>query len=257
MIFYYTGTGNSYAAAAAAEDCCRLTDIMECHEKGTVRFSVPQDEALGFFLPVAGCGLPKLVRDWMGNLSFNGKPSYVYLVLTYSNHYGNAAVQSAELLSRAGLGLDAFYTLPMPENNVIDHVIPSDEERDAVYEKAETQLKDIASRIAAKERTGVFAEPGFPGAEERYASYLAMCRTDRFTVDDRCVSCGICATRCPYHSIELIDGVPTWTGDLCTLCMGCMRCGAVHYGNTTVGKKRYTHPFLKKNGKGHAAHARS
>jgi hypothetical protein len=51
--------------------------------------------------------------------------------------------------------------------------------------------------------------------------------------------------------------VPTWIKDACTLCMGCMRCGAIHYDEATIGKKRYTHPLLKKGGHNHAGHSQA
>ena len=255
MFFYYSGTGNSYAAASALGDCCALTNIMACMDKGEFSFSLEEGESVGFACPVCNGGIPKLAADFFRQIRFDRQPAYLYLVLTYSDHWGNAAVHFASLLSEAGLELDAFYAVPMPENNVIEHVILPEEERDAVYERAEELLKEIARRIDAKEKIPAFCEPGYKDAEEKYSAYLDMCHTSHFHVDDQCVSCGICATRCPYHSIRLIDGVPTWIKDACTLCMGCMRCGAIHYDEATIGKKRYTHPLLKKGGHNHAGHS--
>ena len=237
MYLYFSGTGNSYAAASVAGDCCELMNITECMDKECYSFPMEADEPFVFFCPVHYGGIPKLAAEYIERLSFEGRPAYICLVLTYSDHYGRAAVQFADLLAKKGLSLDAFYAVRMPENNVIDRRILPEEERDELYEKAEEVLREISAGITAKEKIPAACEPGYVNAEARYALYLDMCRTGHFYVDDQCVSCVICATRCPYHSIRLIDGVPTWTRDQCTLCMGCMRCGAIHYDDRALGKK--------------------
>ena len=47
-------------------------------------------------------------------------------------------------------------------------------------------------------------------------------------------------------AITMLDGYPSWNAGKCQHCMCCIRCGAVEYGLTTHGRKRYTHPDLRK-----------
>jgi MinD superfamily P-loop ATPase len=69
----------------------------------------------------------------------------------------------------------------------------------------------------------------------------------KFTVDDRCTSCGICAAVCPAGNIELGDGRPAWF-HRCEQCMACIHLcptGAIQAGPKTGTRARYRNPTVQ------------
>jgi len=66
--------------------------------------------------------------------------------------------------------------------------------------------------------------------------------TSRFSVDESCNTCGLCARICPIQAIQLKDGKPVWVKKDCTQCMGCInRCPqqAIQLGSGTRDRGRY------------------
>ncbi len=123
------------------------------------------------------------------------------------------------------------------ENCCADHVHPEDPQPDAEELLAGiascTYHSNAAVRAASKPLHAI------------YTSGLAR-KTGSFWVDDQCVSCHACEKRCPCGAISLIDGVPTWIKETCVMCLGCARCGAIHYGRTDEKNGRYKHPVFRK-----------
>jgi len=79
--------------------------------------------------------------------------------------------------------------------------------------------------------------------------YKRWRKTKRFSLDDGCTGCGLCASKCPAKAIEIIDGRPVWTKDSCYLCLRCLHhcpAFAIQYGD---GKTRehgqYRNPYTK------------
>lgn len=69
----------------------------------------------------------------------------------------------------------------------------------------------------------------------------------KFTVDERCTSCGVCAEVCPVGNIRLEAGRPTWL-HRCEQCMACIHLcptEAIQAGPETEKRKRYRHPAVK------------
>ncbi len=92
----------------------------------------------------------------------------------------------------------------------------------------------LAAAVPALEQTAAAIESGGPVTEPKptvfgkFMTYIvnpifyATCVHDRaFTVNDRCIGCGKCATLCPMNNIELQGGKPRWNGH-CTHCMACI-----------------------------------
>jgi MinD superfamily P-loop ATPase len=66
----------------------------------------------------------------------------------------------------------------------------------------------------------------------------------KFTVDDRCTSCGRCAEVCPVENIRLEEGRPVWLHH-CEQCMACIQlcpAEAIQAGKKTEKRGRYHHP---------------
>ena len=252
MIFYFTGTGNTYAAAMELELRLkeRLYNIADCVKKEAYRYAPEDGEAVGILCPVYYGGLPSIVTSFLARLRFEKAPSYLYGILTYGGIPGGSAGVLRRRLRETGYEMDAVWQLKMPANYAILYEPTSEEAEGPIFEEAELRLEQIIGDI--QERRTVSARPDPAGhmvSAVMQPMYDRARKTAPFYTDDQCVSCGACAARCPVGAIEMIDGTPTWVKDSCVFCMSCVRCGAIQYGEKLKGRYRYKHPVFRKKKK--------
>lgn len=247
MVFYFSGTGNSYQAALAvcAEGETPL-DMAACLREGAFRFEPGAEEAVGFVFPVYYGGLPTVVADFVKKLLLLRPAAYCFAVLTCGGGSYGAPDMLAKALHARGIRLHAAFTVVMPENYVVLFRVPEAKEQQRILSAAAAKLKEIRAAVDCREKRGVHVT-----VRDRlftagmYPSYVHGRKTEKFFADETCVGCGICAKRCPVGAISMKNGRPQWTADRCAQCMACLRCNAVQYGRRTKGKLRYVNPILK------------
>ncbi|MBQ9436837.1 MAG: EFR1 family ferrodoxin [Lachnospiraceae bacterium] len=252
MIFYFSGTGNSYATALelskklTGESEDRLFDIAKLTHEKKYEFALEEGEKAGFVFPVYFGGLPAIVGKFIEKLQFEKEPEYLYGALTYGGFASGAAWMLEQALLKSGLKLNAAYKLKMPENYLLAFPTPSEESVNKTLDAAETALAEIVTAIEEKEDKQPVANPVEKAASTlEYPLYYQFRKTKPFYADAQCVHCGACAARCPARAIKMVDGIPTWVKEKCVFCMSCVRCGAIQYGDKLRGKKRYKHPILQ------------
>ena len=92
MIFYFTGTGNSYAVAKEMSKACseELISIGNSYKKEEFTYELNNDETLGFIFPTYWYGIPTIVEEFLKKLEIkNYKNQYTYLIATYGIVGGN------------------------------------------------------------------------------------------------------------------------------------------------------------------------
>ena len=286
MIFYFTGTGNSFAAAKALlKKDEKLVSVGEAIRNRSYTYHIQEDETIGFVFPVYYAGLPTAVEWFVRKMHLTGgRAGFTYAVLTCGSSPGGTDAALRKLLAEKEISLDQCYRLIMPENYFIMFSMPSEEEQNRILEDADKALQMIRLDIGAgpaapadececctghdhKENESVPEEQspeelldGISACTYRsnaavraasvpiHAVYTSglVRKTEPFWVDDQCVSCHACEKRCPCGAITLIGGVPTWLKETCVMCLGCARCGAIHYGNADAKNGRYKHPVFRK-----------
>ena len=318
MIFYFTGTGNSHAAAKAllGKDE-KLISMGEAIRARSYVYRIEEDEKIGFVFPVYFAGLPTAVEWFVKKLRLTGgRAGFTYAVFTCGSNPGASDAALEKILAEKEISLDQCYRLVMPENYFIMFPIPSEEEQEEILGNAAKALQMIRLDIGAgpaepdpgdcccadhdhpennsaenccadhdhpenNSAESCCADHDHPealqpdDAEELLAGIDACTyhsnaavraaskplhavytsglgrKTGSFWVDDQCVSCHACENRCPCGAISLIDGVPTWIKETCVMCLGCARCGAIHYGRTDEKNGRYKHPVFRKKSHHH------
>ncbi len=247
MIFYFTGTGNSWAAAKAVRRENELMiDMAECLKKRDFSFTIDETEPLGFVCPVYFGGLPSIVKLFLKHLELEGHPGYTYAILTCGGMACDAGGMLERTLAREGITLDAVYPVVMPDNYVLMYELDSKEKQAEILEKAMRDLAGIRKNIEEEDASVILeGRKGRLMTKFMYPMYVHGRKTRKFHVNDSCVGCGVCVKRCPYQAIELQDGKPVWVKERCAHCMSCMRCNAIQYGKKTEGRARYCNPEFK------------
>lgn len=249
MLFYFTGTGNSYAAAIKLQQNLHgdLISITDCVQNERYNYSPADDEPVGIVCPIYYGGLPSIVNDFLEKVQFENAPSYLFGVLTYGGMMMGAGWRLEQKVKDAGLELSAVFGVKMPANFAILYEPPHEDAAKPILDASEKRLDQIAEQIKAgehvKDGTGI-AEIALSTAN--YPTYDRSRVTAPFHTDDTCIGCGVCAGRCPVKAIKMVDGRPKWVIDKCVFCMSCVRCNAIQYGSKLEGRYRYRHPVFQK-----------
>jgi len=251
VIYYFTGTGNSLAAArkiAGALGDCEVVPIASfANTAGAV---APQIDRVGIVCPVYFAGLPAMVASFAERLDL-AKANYVFSVVTHGGGGGSAALRQLDgiLKEKAGRGLDAGFAVSMPGNYILMYESPAGEKRDRLLAAADADLERIAGQIRQGERVKLPNSPvTWIVKALTYPRFRSHVHGDdrKFTVSERCTSCGTCARLCPAGNIEMVDGRPVWN-HRCELCCGCIHLcptEAIQAGRGTEGRQRYRNPSV-------------
>jgi ferredoxin len=252
ILYYFTGTGNSLAVAeglARHLGDCNLVPIATT--AGTSAPISPAADHVGIVCPVYFFGLPAIVADFSRRIDL-ARVRYVFAVVTMGGSGGSETLRQLDRILNQGpdtRGLDAGFTVKMPGNYIIMYGPPKGRQLDTILGEADRRVEEIGAMV----NSGVHRKPSwspFASIVHRvmYPRFIAgVHEKDRkFTVDDRCTSCGTCAEVCPVGNVRLEAGRPVWLHH-CEQCMACIHlCPtlAVQAGPKTEGRERYRHPGI-------------
>lgn len=255
MIFYFSGTGNSYWAAKTLADALGedLTDLAAAMRAGETSYTLARGEKLGFVFPVYAWAPPQIVLDFVRKLElyYTGDP-YLFAVCTC----GASAGKTMDFLERAleenGLTLDSGFSIVMPDNCVTLFPAESAESCAKKLAAAEKTIANIIRAVRLNWSDFFRVKRGRGAGVLSHAVNPIFCkhsmRTEPFYVLDRCIGCGLCAAVCTSGCIEMIAGRPVWTAERCNMCLACLnRCPAtaIQYGKHTEKRGRYIHPIYQ------------
>ena len=160
MIFYFTGTGNSLAAAqtiARATDDL-LVDIGAAYKYKDFDFTLAQGEQLGFVFPVYNYTTPPIIDAFLKRARFRTgnketfTPDYCFAVISCGAFVGSTArVFGKRLLDAQGINLDASFSVKSVGNCTYLYAPAQGEKRKRLLAGAELAARETANRIAARE----------------------------------------------------------------------------------------------------------
>jgi ferredoxin/flavodoxin len=253
IIYYFTGTGNSLAAArkiAALLGDCGLVPIAVL--KDTPGKIVPTADRVGIVCPVYDAGVPRIVAEFAERLDLSGA-GYTFAIVTMGGTGVSALHQLNKILMKGGGGkLDAAFAVKMPGNFPPVGRPPVGEKKDAILAAADKHLASIAYTIDQ----GIAVPPGFSPVSSlmRCLIYPPFFQNvhgmdKAFSVSDACTACGTCAKVCPVGNITLANDRPAWQ-HRCEYCCACLHFCPVeaiqlNVFQGTMGRGRYRHPDLK------------
>ena len=126
--------------------------------------------------------------------------------------------------------------------------LPSKEKIKKRIKKAELKLEEIAEKIRKNQKEKTSKESKFP-MKRSYEKFLreANSMDENYYADENCNGCGICEKLCPVDNIKLVNEKPEWQHK-CEVCLGCINyCPqkAIQYGENTLKRERFNHPYIK------------
>ena len=253
IIYYFTGTGNSLAAAkkiAASIGDCELVPIASLKE--TPGKIVPAADRVGIICPVYDSGIPVIVKEFAERLDIGAVP-YAFGIVTMGR-IGVSALHQLNSILKEGCKreLDAAFAVKMPGNFPPVGVPPAGKKKEEILKKADAELAAIAIAI----QKGQAVPPSFAPVSTllQYLLYRPFSKNvhgmgTKFSVEDTCTSCGTCVTVCPAGNIRMENDRPVFL-DRCELCCACLNFCPVeaiqlNFFRGTKGRGRYRHPDLK------------
>lgn len=249
-IFYFSGTGNSLAAARKISSVlgeCELISIASLQESpGDIR---PHGGRVGIICPVYQAHIPRIVARFAERLD-TSEASYVFAVVTAALAGALAIHQLNGILYRKnGRNLDCGYCVLMPGNYPPVIQVPPLYQQPEILKAADERLERIAHVISRDISSPAVYLP-FSFRIHDVASnwiYRDISTTDRkFSVADTCAGCRTCVRICPVENIMMIRDRPSWLHH-CESCCACLNfCPEEAIRRDVIqgisGSGRYHHP---------------
>lgn len=205
--------------------------------------------------PIQYSNIPVMVRDFVASHSALWKGKQVFCLVTMGLFSGDGAGCAARLLKGYGAQVLGGLHLKMPDSICDVRLLKrSPEKEQALIQAAEDKIDHWAERIKAGEwpREGLHTYhrlAGFLG-QRLWFSGKTRDYSDKLTVSEACVGCGLCASLCPMGNLSIRGGKAV-AGSRCTMCYRCLN-SCPQKAITLLGKKvivQYDCDALLKNGR--------
>lgn len=244
-IYYFSATGNSLAVAKKLQqrlEDCELVPIASLLNENTI---IPKNEIIGLVFPLYFLGVPMLVKSFIDKVVFD-EVRYIFTVVTKGGELAGGAIPLLnKVLKRKGHRLNAGFYITMPDNYLPMYNVPSEVKREKQFQTCDAKIGQIAKEIIAENSIKETALLSMPMVHNLWATNVKN-SDRRFSVDDSCISCGVCEQVCPVNNIKMGKTRPEWLHH-CEECLACLHhCPkqAIQCGKGTRKRPRYRHPEI-------------
>ncbi|MBD3192129.1 MAG: hypothetical protein GF308_15900 [Candidatus Heimdallarchaeota archaeon] len=261
MIFYFSGTGNTWWIAKTIQEKLLEEGFkVEKHsiespifkEQGKIDQIIENVDYIGIGYPIYGSDMPDSFYEFITKLpTVEDKQAFIFTtMLSFS---GDGALVARRRLKKKGFCVKQAINIPMPNNVKLPYPIfrsfPSHNQR---------QIEKI--KIKATKKVDKFVKKFVKGKkwlEGRDPISILVALIQRvpmkiigwsrfaknFFVDRKdCIDCLQCVNYCPTNNIQFKNDQFSW-GDNCIACLRCYNLcptNAIQYKKATLNKKKYT-----------------
>ncbi|MDR0856706.1 MAG: EFR1 family ferrodoxin [Clostridiales bacterium] len=245
-VYYFSGTGNSLAAARHVAAALGTTDVVSiadcvCREE----YAIDAD-TLVFVYPVYAYHAPLMVRKFLKKAQISAR--YTAVLITCGTKCGGAFAEAKKLLKKKG-GLSYAQAVPAVENftPLFGGQKPKRVEKRLRLQAAATDGATAAIAARRTHRVRSF-RPLSAFVATLFAAFHTAFPRFLFRVNKKtCTGCGLCAKICPAAAVTLENGRPHFSSR-CQCCMGCLHLcpqNALTCLRHTRKSPRYRHPAVQ------------
>lgn len=243
IIFYFSGTGNSYAVSALIAE--KIGGAILASILNTNNYKIENYYVVGFVFPVYYTHAPEVVIRALSNIKLHSIQQ-VFLVAVYGGSWGYALQDARKALGKNKVNLQE-YKVRMPANYILEYgALPACCQRH-IFLKAEKSIREIITQIVENSMTE-HIKPNFlarlaKGNAEKQKNLFGKLGSKFYSLK-QCSLCGQCVKICPVDNIAIRDNKVIW-GSQCEQCMACIQwCpqNAIAHPMLKKRRKRYTHP---------------
>lgn len=249
-IYFFTGTGNSYAAAKSLAEKLGDTEIISIAETGEEAVICETPNA-GFIFPCYFGEMPKVMIDFIKKADLS-RVDYTFCLPTAGGAHGIIFKMMKDLLKEKGKSLNLGHTLTIQTNYIVaPYYMPlykKQEELGKTLVSLDKTLDRVASEIKnRKKRVQWNNVPHHVLVQFYYRKMLAqgLHLQDRdFSTSKDCVGCKRCSKVCPAGNITYSSKQPVWNSK-CHQCLACVQLcpkEAIMFRGEKLDKPRFKHP---------------
>jgi len=221
MIIYFTGTGNSLAAARRL---AQKTGDQAVPLRAVRNADLAAERRIGIVFPVYCFDAPPPVREFLARARF-AKDAYIYVIATCGASAGRAIQSAIRLIAGNGAEVSLSRKLRYPDsasvaveanaNRKIPRCTAAEAEIDAIAQDIEAGRRDL--REVHGSLSATIAETSVGRA---LVSWAFRQEPD----PEACNGCGICSKACPCSNIEIADGHARIINRAhCAHCLACVQ----------------------------------
>ena len=236
VIFYFSGTGDSYSIAKGIQK--KIGDTILAPLLKAKDYKVEEYNIVGFIFPVYYVHVPQIALSAIKAISLR-KGQQVFAIAAYGGSWGYALQDIREALSDKDVILQE-HKIRTPGNYILEYGAFPKAYQEYILKKAEKQISKIAGFILENKKTG-YIEPNriakiFHSRSDKQRSLFGKIGSDSYA-KEQCVHCYQCVKLCPTDNITIREGNPIW-GSKCVQCMAFIQ---------WCPQKAVSHPLMKKN----------
>ena len=215
LIYYFSGTGNSFAVAGELatktgnEKIIPIANAVEANISG-------ETDSIGIVFPILMFGVAPFVKNFIKKLVAATENKYVFFVATNGGLIAGSFLQIQKITKGNRTNQYSYYSFVIKRKDFsktdweasVQNVVQS-------ISKKESRAID---HISFRDRIILTGMINPLGNTMMKASFAAT---------DACTGCGTCYRICPTGSIGMKNGKPEWA-KTCSLCYGCINWCPVH-----------------------------
>lgn len=220
IIYYFSGTGNSYATARIIAQELQNTELISV-KFNPAEVSAAEADMIGFVCPAYEWDVPDRMAQFIKELDMNPR-AYIFMVTTYIFVHGKSFETVDTLLREKGGKLSygralrcvasqctAYEPFPSPE-----YMVPhSGKKAHKIAREIAMQTKRDFPKMSPISRK---LYPKMMTPFKNVGQYFDK----GFYTSDACVGCGLCSKICSCHNITIENNKPVFHHQ----CEGCMSC---------------------------------
>ena len=192
VIYYFSGTGNSYKMAKTISEKLGDTQLIKiCAENMDLAMANTYSK-VGIVFPVYYFSLPKMVVEFVENLKLN-KDGYIYAVATCGGFVGVSFAHLDKIMKKKGIKDFSTFKLILPDNYQVLYAPSPKEKQLEIINKANINLDKIIPLIKgnALSREDDPSKTISVVGNIAYKTFNPKYKDQNFWADDNCNGCRI------------------------------------------------------------------